>query len=122
MSENFYSQLSPFKNFENFVEQSYYQNLPDDWLIFVADIKDSTLAIDEGRYKEVNLIGAASITLSIQALKNFEFPFVFGGDGATICIPPAYENRISEELGKLIRFAKDNFSLHLRVAKIPAKK
>jgi len=44
---------------------------------------------------------------------------VFGGDGASLCIPPQYTELVSNELAKLIRFAEDNFSLQLRVAKIP---
>jgi hypothetical protein len=95
--------------------------LPEDWVVFVADIKNSTHAIEQGKYKEVNLIGVASITLSIQALSNLEFPFVFGGDGASLCIPPQHAELISTELAKLIRFAEDNFSLQLRVAMIPVK-
>ena len=95
--------------------------MPDDWLVFIADIKNSTQAIEQGKYKEVNLIGAASITLSIQAINNADFPFVFGGDGASLCIPPQHAEAVSNELAKLIRFAEDNFSLQLRVAMIPAK-
>lgn len=95
--------------------------MPEDWTVFIADIKNSTQAIEHGKYKEVNLIGAASITLSIQALKNADFPFVFGGDGASLCIPPQHTKLVSAELAKLIRFADDNFSLQLRVACIPVK-
>lgn len=94
--------------------------MPDDWLVFIADIKNSTQAIELGKYKEVNLIGAASITLSIQVINNAEFPFVFGGDGASLCVPPEYAESVSIALAKLIRFAEDNFSLQLRVAMIPA--
>ena len=95
--------------------------MPEDWTIFIADIKNSTQAIEQGQYKEVNLIGAASITLSIQALENIEFPFVFGGDGASLCIPPQHTKLVSEALAKLIRFAEENFSLQLRVACIPVE-
>ncbi len=96
--------------------------MPEDWLLFITDIKNSTLAIEQGKYKEVNLIGAASITLSIQALNNIDIPFVFGGDGASLCVPQQYAEKVSTELGKLIRFAEENFSLQLRVARIPVKK
>ncbi|MDG2090689.1 MAG: DUF3095 family protein [Gammaproteobacteria bacterium] len=121
MNENFYNQLPAFQEFEEFVQQTHYRKLPEDWVVFVADIKNSTHAIEQGKYKEVNLIGVASITLSIQALSNLEFPFVFGGDGASLCIPPQHAELISTELAKLIRFAEDNFSLQLRVAMIPVK-
>jgi hypothetical protein len=94
--------------------------LPEDWTVFIADIRNSTWAIEQDHYKEVNLIGAASISLSIQALEGVEFPFVFGGDGASLCIPPTHVEAVSQVLARLIRFARDNFSLQLRVARIPA--
>lgn len=93
--------------------------MPEDWTVFIADIKNSTRAIEQGLYKEVNLIGAASISLSIQALDDVEFPFVFGGDGASLCIPPRQLEKVTQTLARLIRFARDNFSLQLRVARIP---
>ena len=118
-TDNFYNQLPAFKEFEEFVQHSHYRQLTEDWIVFIADIKNSTQAIEHGKYKEVNLIGAASITLTIQALNKLEFPFVFGGDGASLCIPPEYSELVCTELAKLIRFAEDNYSLHLRIAKIP---
>ena len=58
--------------------------------------------------------------MCIQALNGTEFPFIFGGDGASLCIPPQYTDTVSQELSRLKRFAKDQFSLQLRIAKIPA--
>ncbi len=48
-------------------------------------------------------------------------PFIFGGDGASLCIPPRDTELISQELAKLIRLAETNFSLQLRVACIPVR-
>ena len=121
MNTQFYSALASFSHFEDFTDNSHYQALPEDWFVFIADIKGSTKAIERGLYKEVNLIGAASITLCIQALGDIEFPFVFGGDGASLCIPDSCEKEVSEILAKLVTLAKTNFNLDLRVAKIPAK-
>ena len=41
-----------------------------------------------GRYKDVNLIGAACITATLNATRGLDLPYVFGGDGATVLIPP----------------------------------
>ena len=52
-------------------------------------------------------------------MKGRDFPFIFGGDGASLCIPPQDAERIGHELAKLICLAENNFSLQLRVACIP---
>lgn len=119
---NFYQKIQSFKNFKNFSLNSEYSELPDSWFVFVTDVKGSTKAIEEGRYKEVNIVGAASVTVCLNLLKGEDFPYVFGGDGATVCVPQKYEEAIGNELAKLRNFAKKNYNLDLRVAKIPVKK
>ena len=79
MRMDFFHNLSPFSQFEEFTRSENYYALLDDWLIMVADIKNSTLAIENGLYKEVNLIGAACITQAMQATDIQYIPFVFGG-------------------------------------------
>ncbi|MDT8428065.1 MAG: DUF3095 family protein [Pseudomonadales bacterium] len=118
----FYHQLIPLKHFEDFAESSNFKPLPQDWVIFITDIENSTSAIANGLYKEVNLIGAASITLTMQALGLQEIPFVFGGDGASICVHQDRADVVSEELARLASLASTNFGLTLRVARIPVKK
>ena len=121
-SKFFYQDLKPFSTFESFVDSSHYKQLPIDWYVVVSDIKGSTQAVEKGQYKEVNLIGAASITCALNALENQDFPFVFGGDGATFCIPSCQKELIEKEMAKLIELALSNFKLELRVAIIPVSK
>ena len=71
------------------MEPQLYSPLPDDWAIGVADIVDSTKAIAAKRYKAVNMAGAAIIAAVTNALEGREFPFVFGGDGASFAVSPA---------------------------------
>lgn len=119
MISNFYTELVPFKKFEDFTHAAHYQPVPDDWFVYVTDVVNSTQAVADGHYKEVNLIGAASITLCINLFADMEFPFVFGGDGASMCMPAHCCEKVDAELGSLIRLATDNYQLQLRVAKIP---
>lgn len=121
-SNNFYRNLKPFSDFKSFTDEAHYKVLPEDWLILITDIKGSTKAVEAGRYKDVNLIGAACITTAINTFGDQEFPFVFGGDGASLCIPKDKEELVGSEMAKLIQLAKKNFGLDLRVAKIPASK
>ena len=48
----------------------------------------STAAIEAGRYKTVNTAAAAVIAAIANALGDEDFPFVFGGDGASFALPP----------------------------------
>ena len=75
------------------MDPARYTPLPPDWSIGVADIVQSTKAIAENRYKAVNMAGAAVIAAVTNALGNREFPFVFGGDGASFAVSPGdHEN------------------------------
>jgi hypothetical protein len=55
--------------------------------ILITDIIESTNAIDQGRYKDVNLLGACSIIAVLNIAQKIDIPYVFGGDGASIAIP-----------------------------------
>ena len=70
------------------MDPALYSPLPDDWIIGVSDIVESTKAIAADRYKAVNMAGAAVIAAVTNALEGREFPFVFGGDGASFAVSP----------------------------------
>ena len=63
-SDLFYNELEPFYEFGKFVELGAYVPLPDDWIAMLTDVQGSTRAIEAGLYKNVNMVGAASITPS----------------------------------------------------------
>ena len=84
----FYTKIPVFRDFTRLMDPALYAPLPDDWIIGVADIVDSTRAIAERRYKTVNMAGAAVIAAITNALDGREFPFVFGGDGASFAVSP----------------------------------
>jgi hypothetical protein len=119
--ENFYTRLASFSNFSEVANAGHYHPVPEDWSIFISDVRDSTKAIQAGQYKEVNLVGAASIVVSRNAMESLDFPFVFGGDGATLLIPPEKTERVTLELSKLKALAKKNFGFDLRVGRVPVK-
>ena len=119
MPASFYRQLDAFSEFGDFTVKERYLPLPNDWVVVVADIVNSTKAIQDGLYKEVNLIGAACITQTMKSLETLEIPFVFGGDGASLCLPSSRVNAVARQLGKLQNLAGENYDLTLRVAVIP---
>src|ERR1700682_6790595 len=86
--DTFYSTIPVFRGFASLMDPALYAALPDDWSIGVADIVESTRAIAEARYKAVNMAGASVIAAITNALAGREFPFVFGGDGASFAVSP----------------------------------
>ena len=94
-SNRFYDGVPVFDRFADIADPSRYQPLPDDWVLGLADVVQSTQAIADNRYKAVNMAGAAVIAAVANALGNRDFPFVFGGDGASFAVPPADRQRRS---------------------------
>ena len=86
--DSFYARVPVFRGFARLMDPALYQPLPDDWTVGIADIVKSTAAIAARRYKSVNMAGAAVIAAVTNALDHREFPFVFGGDGASFAVPP----------------------------------
>jgi hypothetical protein len=52
-TENFYPGVPVFRSFANVADQECYLPLPGDWLIGIADVVDSTKAVQAKRYKAV---------------------------------------------------------------------
>src|ERR1700732_1732207 len=87
-SASFYGSIPVFHGFGSLMDPALYSPLPDDWSIGIADVVESTKAIAERRYKAVNMAGASVIAAITNALQGHEFPFVFGGDGASLAGSP----------------------------------
>lgn len=115
----FYASLESFVDFTAVTDLSKYHPAPDDWLVVIADISGSTDAILEGRYKDVNMVGAATITAVVNVTRPHDIPYVFGGDGATLLIPPQALPRVRQALLKTQALAKTEFGLSLRIGAVP---
>lgn len=98
---------------------SHYHELPDDWTLLVTDVVGSTKAIAAGKYKDVNMVGAASIITAINVSDGLPLPFVFGGDGSLIAVPPNLLESAVEETRRLQNTSQEIFCLKLRAAAIP---
>jgi DUF3095 family protein len=118
-SESFYGGIPVFRGFARLMEPSLYSPLPDDWIVGVADIVESTRAIAAKRYKAVNMAGAAVIAAVTNALQGREFPFVFGGDGASFAVAPADLEAAREALSATATWVRDDLDLIMRVALVP---
>jgi len=120
-SENFYSQLPLLDNFLKITDLGNFVDVPDDWYIVVTDIRGSTKAIEAGKYKEVNLLGACSIVAVLNVAGETEIPFVFGGDGASLLMGPSLLPAAQKALLATQQLAKTQFNMDLRVGVVPVK-
>ena len=118
-SDSFYGRIPVFRGFASLMDPALYSPLPDDWSIGVADIVELTRAIAQARYKAVNMAGAAVISAVTNALEGREFPFVFGGDGASFAVSPDDLDRAREALAATAAWVRDDLNLAMRVALVP---
>jgi hypothetical protein len=117
----FYGAIPVFRGFGSLMDPAMYAPLPDDWSVGVADIVESTKAIANQRYKAVNMAGAAVIAAVTNALDGREFPFVFGGDGASFAVSPADLSRARDALAATATWVGEGLDLVMRVALVPVR-
>lgn len=119
MTTDFYASIAPVDGFERLADPEVYAPVPDDWWVACADIAGSTQAITEGKYKAVNTVGVAAIAGLRNVAKPMELPYVFGGDGAVVLLPPELADQARSALAGTVSMADRAFSLHLRAALVP---
>lgn len=116
--ERFYADLPAVTRFVDLVAPEAYHDAPPSWHIIVTDIIGSTKAIEAGRYKDVNVLGAASIIAVTNAIGTQDIPFVFGGDGATMLVSSEALPAATRALGGLAVLAEEAFALQLRIGAV----
>jgi hypothetical protein len=119
-THDFYAALPPFSRFDDVCDDDRFSEIPSDWDVVITDIQGSTQAIEAGRYKDVNAVGACSIIAALNATSGAQIPYVFGGDGATLLIPSALRPAVAAALTHVRKLARDQLSLTLRVGIVPA--
>ncbi len=115
----FYERLPAGAVFDALIGEADYEALPNGWQIVLTDVEDSTRAVAAGRYKEVNLVGAASIIAAGNALgSGRHFPYVFGGDGASMAVDGRDAEPLRRAMLGVKAMAKESFGLRLRVGAV----
>jgi hypothetical protein len=117
--DNFYSSLPVIDNFSGIASLDNYTPMPESWHVVIADVKGSTVAIQNGEYKAVNMIGVSVITSILNAIKPENIPYIFGGDGATLCVPGSLVPLVKDALLTTQHMAESQFNLDLRVGIVP---
>jgi hypothetical protein len=112
----FYAGLPTFDSFTRLTDESIYTPLPSGWVLGLADIVRSTDAVEGGQYKAVNTAAAAVIAAVANLLPDTDFPFVFGGDGASFALPPGCAKLGGDALAAVSAWARDELGLEMRIA------
>src|SRR3954453_23420518 len=114
-----YAHVPVFDDFTRLSDPALYTPLPDEWVLGISDIVQSTAAIAAGRYKVVNTAAAAVIAAVANALGGHDFPFVFGGDGASFALPSEHAELARAALASVAAWVRDELELQMRVALLP---
>ena len=115
----FYNQLPVLSNFWDIANPDRFVAMPDDWYILITDITHSTQAVEDGKYKTVTFLGASSIVVVLNIAGKVDLPFVFGGDGMTLLVPPSLVGAARDALLGLQALSQSRFGLNLRVGVVP---
>jgi hypothetical protein len=119
-SRDFYATVPVLDSFARLTDPSVYTPLPDDWVLGLSDVVQSTDAIAQGRYKAVNTAGAALIAAVANAVGSAsDVPFAFGGDGASFALPGAAEALARSVMAESAAWVRDELGLSLRTALVP---
>ncbi len=113
-SDGFFETLPLIDRFLELTAPNNYHPLPADWVVLVTDIEASRAQIERGNYKAVNMVGAAIIA----AIRNIpgivDFPFIFGGDGATLALPGRFRDAAISTAASVRHWAQLEFDMPLR--------
>lgn len=98
-----------------------FSSIPENWYLVMTDIVNSTEHFQAEHYQEINLIAVSSISvvLNIARKNRVTVPFIYGGDGATLIVPPEIVENCKSRLATLRSNTKKRFNMDLRVSIIP---
>jgi hypothetical protein len=91
--------------------------VPGDWLVIIADVKNSTAAVNAGRHNDVNLVAASCLVVALNVANKagIDIPFFFTGDGGTVLVPPAILDEVLAGLHTHNSNSSLNFNLQLHI-------
>jgi len=107
------------RTFAEVARPSAFAPLADGWLVGLTDVTRSTDAVAAGRYKAVNVAGAAAISAAMNALEDRQLPFSFMGDGCALVVPQEDEAKVRDALARTVAWVRDDLALSLRAALVP---
>lgn len=96
-----------------------FAKLPDDWHVLVVDVKDPTIALENGLHNDVNLVATGSIITVLNIIKSIskeiQIPYFFRGDGTTFIVPNVVLEKVLAALETYGVHISKNLNLEIRV-------
>lgn len=111
----FFAGLTALRRANETFDDAVYRAAPDDWALVVTDVVGSTQAIADGRHKTVNFVAAMAIAAARNLCAPRPIPFLFGGDGAVLMVPPEQAEPMRQALARVRGQAQRDHGLQLRV-------
>jgi hypothetical protein len=115
----FFARLPPLDSPHRAFDDARYRPAPDDWALALTDIVGSTEAVAAGRHKTVNFVAAMAIAAAKNLCAPEPIPFLFGGDGAVLMVPPRRQQAMRQALARVRGTAWRDHGLRLRVGMVP---
>jgi len=110
----FFEDLESFSDFSEITEDSHYLQVPNDWTVFVADIAGSSEFFSAQRFKELNILAAATVVAAQNAMLRKDFPFAFGPDFTALVIPIEFKNKVISALNGVRHLAESQYRIPLK--------
>lgn len=123
-SQHFYSDITALKlPITDVLDERHFIEVPADWYVIIADVRNSTAAIADGRHNDVNLVAAGSLiaALNIAKGKGIEIPFFFSGDGGAVIVPEQIAGDVLTSLLLHNDNIDRNFNLTMHIGSICVK-
>jgi hypothetical protein len=115
----FFAALPPLPSPHRTFDDDAFRPAPDDWALAVTDIVGSTPAIAAGRHKTVNFVAAMAIGAAKNLCAPEPIPFLFGGDGAVVMVPPQRIDAMRRALARVRGVARRDHRMDLRAGLAP---
>ena len=123
-SLNFYRDIKALKlPIAEIFQRHNFSDVPSDWAIIVADVRNSTAAVAAGKHNDVNLVAAGSLIAALNIAKEngIEIPFFFSGDGGTLLVPEELKERVIAGLLLHNENSIRNFGLGMHIGSLSMK-
>lgn len=119
IDDDFYRTLPEGTGFTSAFDSSLYRPVPEHWIVAATDVTNSTVAIEAGRYKDVNIAGAVGTIAIANHIGSLDFPFFFGGDGMVFMLPGDVLEAVLALLTDTKEMVKTTSGLELRAGVVP---
>jgi hypothetical protein len=94
-------------------DPEFYYEIPDDWVLFTAEIVDSAGLVKAGKAEDITFVATAGIAAAANAVSGW-LPSHFGGDGWSIAMPEDFADRVLPAMRGVVKMALRDHEIKVR--------